>query len=61
MSVFRVKLYNLDAEDMNPEYIGPVKGSEEDCFRDLRVCLEAAGIVEWPFNFWDIEERSRIK
>jgi hypothetical protein len=51
MSVFRVKLYSLDAEDANPEYIGPFKGSEEDCFRDLRVCLEATGIVEWPFDF----------
>jgi hypothetical protein len=61
MSVFRVKLYILNAEDANLEYIGLVKGSEEDCFRDLRICLEAAGIVEWSFDFWDIEERSRIK
>ena len=61
MSVFRIKFYSLDAEDVKPKYIGPVKGLEEDCFWNLRVRLEAASIVEWPFDFWNIEEHSRIK
>jgi hypothetical protein len=38
-----------------------VKSLENDCFKDLRVRLEDAGIVEWPFEFWDVEEQSRIK
>jgi hypothetical protein len=61
MAAFRIKLYSLEDEEASPDYIGLVKSLEDECFRDLRVHLEGVGIVEWPFDFWDIEEHSRIK
>ena len=61
MSLCKVKLYSLDAESSNPVLISPLVCRENGSCRDLRSKLESRGCVEWPFEFWDIEEKCRIK
>ena len=58
MATFRVKLCSVEDEDRIPYYIGLVKSLEDECFRDFRLRLEGAEIVEWAFDLWDIEEHS---
>ena len=50
MASCSIKLYILDNGDAIPKYVGRMKTLENDCFRDLRQQLEAAGIIEWPFD-----------
>lgn len=61
MSLCKVKLNSLEGESSNPVLISPLVCRENDSCRDLRAKLESAGCVEWPFEFWDVEEKCRIK
>jgi hypothetical protein len=49
----RVLLYTLQDENATSKYEGSMGCYEGDMFADLRVRLEAAQVVEWPFQFWD--------
>jgi hypothetical protein len=42
-------LYTLGDENSALEYEGWMDCCKEDTFTDLRVRLEAAGVVNWPF------------
>ena len=40
---------------------GPMGCCEGDTFADLRVRLATAGVVVWPFQFWDYVGQCHIK
>jgi hypothetical protein len=57
----KVVLYTLQSEASAPELEGPMGCCEEDTCADLRVHLEAAGVLDWSFQFWDYDQKCRIK
>ena len=61
MAAFRIKLYSLKNKHSSPNYIGPMKSLVDECFRDFKLWLEGARIVEWAFDFWNIKEHSCMK
>jgi hypothetical protein len=60
MSALKVKLFSIQHGSSNPEYIGPCNCQEEESYNDLRLRLKSVGCIEWPFEFWDLEESCRI-
>ena len=61
MMATKVALYTLEDESCEPEFEGSTGYCEGDTCSDLHIRLEAAGIIEWPFQFWDNDEKRRIK
>jgi hypothetical protein len=57
----KVVLYTLQSEASAPELEGPMGCCEGDTCADLRVRLEAAGVLDWSFQFWDYDQNCRIK
>jgi hypothetical protein len=60
MSQYKVKLFCLEDENSNAELIGRVACQPHESYTDFRGRLELAKCVDWPFQFWDFEDRSRI-
>ena len=60
MFALKVKLFILQHEGSHPKYIGPCNCQEEEPYTDFRLRLESVGCIEWPFEFWDLEESYRI-
>jgi hypothetical protein len=59
--VTKVALYTLENESCEPVFEGPIGCCEGDTCRDLRSRLESTGIINWPFQFWDSDQKCRIK
>jgi hypothetical protein len=57
----KVVLYTLQSEASAPELEGPMGCCEGDTCTDLRVRLEAVGVLDWSFQFWDYDQKCRIK
>ena len=57
----KIKLFSLENEGDDPEFIGPIDMEEGQSFALLRVKLEEVGVIEWPFQFWDASESCRIR
>jgi hypothetical protein len=57
----KVALYTLYSEASVPELEGPMGCCEGDTCVDLHVRLEAAGVLDWSFQFWDYDQKCRIK
>lgn len=57
----KIKLFSLENEGDDPEFIGPIDVEEGQSFALLRVKLEEVGVIEWPFQFWDASESCRIR
>ena len=57
----RVTLWTLEAEDADPEYFGKVDLGGATTLEALRFTLESHDILEWPFDFWDEEDKRRVK
>ena len=57
----KVKFFLLEREWSDLEMIGPIIVKEGESYTDLRLRLEDVGIVDWPFLFWDVEDKVRIK
>jgi hypothetical protein len=57
----KVALYTLQSEASTPELEGPMGCCEGDTCADLRMRLEAAGVLDWLFQFWDYDQKCRIK
>jgi hypothetical protein len=57
----KVALYTLQSEASAPELEGPMGCCEGDTCADLCVHLEAAGVLDWSFQFWDYDQKCRIK
>jgi hypothetical protein len=51
----KVALYTLQSEASLPELEGPMGCCEGDTYADLRMRLEAAGVLDWSFQFWDYD------
>jgi hypothetical protein len=56
-----VALYTLQSEASALELEGPMDCCEGDTCTNLRVRLEAAGVLDWSFQFWDYDQKCRIK
>jgi hypothetical protein len=50
----------MEGESVVPQYFSKVKVLEEETYASLRVRLEEKSTLEWPFQFWDNEDRCRI-
>jgi hypothetical protein len=57
----KVVLYTLQSEASAPELEGSMGCCEGDTCADLRARLEAAGVLDWSFQFWDYDQNCRIK
>jgi hypothetical protein len=57
----KVALYTLQSEALVPELEGPMGCCEGDTCANLRVHSEATGVLDWSFQFWDYDQKCRIK
>jgi hypothetical protein len=57
----KVMLYTIEDENSMLECEGPMGCYKGDTFADLKVRLEATGVINWPFQFWDQARQCRIK
>jgi hypothetical protein len=57
----KVAFYTLQLEASAPELEGLMGCCKGDTCVDLRVRLEAIGILDWSFQFWDYNQKYQIK
>jgi len=60
MMSFKVKLFSLEHEWSILEKIGLIIAKEGESYANLWVRLEDADVIDWPFLFWDVENKVRI-
>ena len=48
-------------EGADPEYFGKVDIGGASTLQALRVALETNDALEWPFDFWDAEDKRRVR
>jgi hypothetical protein len=53
----KVALYSLQSKALAPELEGLMGCCEGDTCTDLRVRLEAAGVLDRSFQFWDYDQK----
>ena len=56
-----MKLWTREHKDADAEYFGKVKVGDGLSYASLRERLEAAKVLDWPFEFWDVEDSCRIR
>lgn len=56
----RVKLWTLSDEGAPPTLFGPLRVGDVESFAQLRGTLEAEQVLEFSFDFWDVEDCCRI-
>jgi hypothetical protein len=61
MAQYKVKFFCLEDENSTAELNGRVSCQPNESYSDFRGRLELAKCVEWSFDFWDVEDRCRIK
>jgi hypothetical protein len=57
----RITLWTLEGEGADPEYFGKVDIGVASNLQALRVALETNDALEWPFEFWDAEDKRRVR
>jgi hypothetical protein len=57
----KIALYTLQSEASALELEGPIGCCEGNTCANLRMRLEAAGVLDWSFQFWDYDQKCRIK
>jgi hypothetical protein len=57
----KVALYTLQSEASALELEGPMDCCKGDTCADLHVRLEVVGVLDWSFQFWDYDQKCRIK
>ena len=57
----RITLWTLEGEGADPEYFGKVDIGGASNLQALRVALETNNALEWPFEFWDAEDKRRVR
>ncbi len=57
----RITLWTLEGEGADPEYFGKVDIGGASNLQALRVALETNDALEWPFEFWDAEDKRRVR
>jgi hypothetical protein len=56
----RVKLYSLPDDLSDPKYVGPLPANNNDTYAQFREFLEKEGLLDWPFDFWVVENKCRL-
>jgi hypothetical protein len=51
----RIKVYSLASENATPVFTCKVDVLGTEQYDARKVRLEELGVVEWPFDFWDVE------
>ena len=57
----RVTLWMLETEGGDPNYFEKVDIASTSTLEALRFILESNDILEWLFDFWDVEDKHRIR
>ena len=57
----RIILWTLEDELGDPEYFGKVDVGGALNLEALRFTFESHDIFEWPFDFWDVEDKQWIR
>ena len=57
----RITLWTLEDEFADPEYFGKVDVRGATTLEALRLTFESNDILEWAFDFWDVEDKRRIR
>ena len=57
----KIKLFLLECNNANPDFIRQVDAANVKRCVFLRIRLEEFGMVDWPFNFWDVEAKCKMK
>ena len=52
----RLVIWTLEDEFATLEVFDKVKALDEETSMSLRVRLELEEVLNWPFDFWDIED-----
>ena len=55
------KIFAIESEGDAPEYVGPVNVGLDWTYANLRDYLQDNSVLDWQFQFWDIEESSKIR
>jgi hypothetical protein len=53
----KIALYTLQSKASALELEGPMGCCEGDTYADLHVRLEAVGVLDWSFQFWDYDQK----
>ena len=57
----QVKIWTMEGDFGIPKFYSKVKVFENETYASLRLRLEEKAALEWPFEFWDNEDRCRIR
>jgi hypothetical protein len=57
----KIKLYSLDCEDVDAEFVGRIDAAAEKTYVALRLRLHEFGVLDWSVSFWDVEGKCRIR
>ena len=57
----RITLWTLEREGAYLEYFEKVNIGGALTLQALRVALETNDALEWPFEFWDAEDKRRVR
>ena len=55
-----VKMWTMEDDFGEPTFYSKVKVFQDETYASLRLRLEEKSAMEWPFDFWDKEEGSRV-
>lgn len=58
---YKIRFFALDHDYTELVFIGKIKATKEEPYSDLRPRLGKTYVVEWPFDFWDVEDGLRIR
>ena len=57
----RIKLWTLEEEGTDPKYFEKVDVGSALTYEALRIILEGNNVLEWPFEFWDVEDKGHVR
>ena len=57
----KITLWTMEDEIAEPEYFGKVDVGGAATLEALRLALESNDVLEWPFEFWDLKDKRRIR
>ena len=57
----KIKLYSLDCEDVDVEFVGWIDAVAGETYVALHLRLYKFGVLDWLFSFWDVESKCRIR
>ena len=57
----KVTLWTLESEAADPDYLGKLDMGGASTLEALRLLLESNDVLDWAFDFWDVEDRRRVR